>query len=92
MADILSTAVVLFFRIVEILILLRVVFSWFPLGRENRFVIFIHAITEPILSPIRNMIARSAFGKSMMFDFSPLLAYLLLGFAEYVILMIIARL
>lgn len=92
MAEILSAAVVLFFRIVEILILLRIIISWIPFRRENRFIIFIYTVTEPILSPIRNLIARSAFGKNLMFDFSPILAYLLLGFLEYVLLLIIDRL
>jgi len=92
MAEILSAAVVLFFRIVEILILLRIIISWIPFRRENRFIIFIYTVTEPILSPIRNLIARSAFGKNLMFDFSPILAYLLLGFLEYVLILIIDRL
>ncbi|NLM09560.1 MAG: YggT family protein [Clostridiaceae bacterium] len=92
MAEILSAAVVLFFRIVEILILLRIIISWIPFRRENRFIIFIYTVTEPILSPIRNLIARSAFGKNLMFDFSPILAYLLLGFLEYVFILIIDRL
>lgn len=92
MAQILSAAVVLFFRIIEVLILMRIVLSWLPLRRENGFIIFIHTVTEPVLSPIRNMIARSTFGKNLMFDFSPVLAYLLLGFVEYVLLLIIEKL
>lgn len=92
MAQILSAAIVLFFRITEILILLRVVLSWLPLRSDNRFAVFIYTITEPILSPLRNLIARSAFGKSLMFDFSPLLAYLLLGFVEYILLLIVDKL
>jgi len=91
MKDVLSAAIVLFFRIIEILILLRIVLSWLPIRRVNRFIIFIHTVTEPILSPIRNMIARSVFGKNLFFDFSPILAYLLLGFVEYVLLLIIDR-
>jgi len=91
MSQILSAAIVLFFRIIEILILLRIILSWLPL-RENRFTIFIHAVTEPILAPIRNMIARSSVGRNLMFDFSPLLAYLLLGFVEYILLLIVEKL
>lgn len=92
MAEILSAAVILFFRVIEILILLRIIFSWIPFRRENKFAIFIYSVTEPILSPIRNLIARSAFGKNLMFDFSPILAYLILGFIEHVLLLIIGKL
>lgn len=91
MANILSAAIVLFFRIIEVLILLRVIISFIPFGRENKFLLFIYTVTEPILSPIRNMLSRSAFGKNLMLDFSPVLAYLLLGFVEYLLLLIISR-
>lgn len=87
----LSSAVVIFFRVVEMLILLRIVLSWLPLKKGNMFIQFIYTVTEPILSPVRNLIARSSFGKNLMIDLSPILAYLLLGFVEYILLLLIAR-
>jgi len=92
MAEKLSAAVVLFFRVVEVLILLRIVMTWIPLRGSNKLIQFIYTVTEPIMSPVRKMIERSSFGKSLMFDFSPILAYVLLGFAEYLILLLIAKL
>lgn len=92
MAEKLSAAVVVFFRIVEFLILIRVLLTWLPIRKENVLVQFLYMVTEPILSPIRNLIARSAIGKNSMFDFSYILAYVLLGFLKNILLLLIARL
>ncbi|NLY18638.1 MAG: YggT family protein [Clostridiaceae bacterium] len=91
MTEKLRTAVVIFFRVIEILIFLRIILSWLPISKDNALFQFLYSVTEPILAPIRNLIARSSFGRNMMFDFSPVLAYLLLGFAERIIILIIAR-
>ncbi len=84
-------AVDIFFRIIEILIFVRIILSWIRL-KENALVVFVYSVTEPILAPIRNMISRSSFGKNMMFDFSPIIAYVLLGVIKQIIILIIARL
>ncbi len=91
MAVKLSAAVIIFFRVVEILILLRIILSWIPFKREYAIVRFVFSVTEPILAPIRNLIARSSVGKNMMFDFSPILAYIILGILQRIILMLIAK-
>ncbi len=87
----LRAAVSIFFRVIEILIFLRIIFSWLPIQRDNALVQFLYSVTELILAPIRALIARSSIGKNMMFDFSPILAYLLLRFAERIIILIIAK-
>lgn len=63
---------------IEIAIFVRVIISWLPISRDNRLIYFLYQITEPILAPIRSLISRSAFGKNMMFDFSPIVAFLLI--------------
>lgn len=91
MTEKLSMAVVIFFRAIETLIFLRIIFSWLPIQKNNALFQFLFSVTEPILAPIRNLIARSSFGKNMMFDFSPILAYVLLGFVQRIIILIIAK-
>lgn len=91
MAEKLRTAVVIFFRVTEILIFLRIIFSWLPIDKNNAIFQFLYSVTEPILAPIRNLIARSSFGRNLMIDFSPILAYLLLSFMERIIILLIAR-
>lgn len=74
------------FSIMEFAILARVIISWLPIPRENKLIQMLYTITEPILAPIRNLVARSAFGRNMMFDFSPIIAFLLLGIIKNIVL------
>lgn len=58
----------------QLVILARILLSWFdPTGR-SRFSAFIISTTEPLLAPIRRMLPRTG-----MFDFSPLLVMIVLG-------------
>lgn len=77
------------FSIVEFAILARVVISWLPIPRENNLIRMLYMVTEPILAPIRSMIERSSFGRNMMFDFSPIVAFLLIGIIRNIVLSII---
>ncbi|HAA24656.1 MAG TPA: YggT family protein [Ruminiclostridium sp.] len=92
MAAKIAVAVQIFFRVIEILILVRVILSWIPFRTQNAFVVFIHSVTEPILGPIRNLVSRSSFGKNLMFDVSPILAYVVLGVVRHIIILILAKL
>ncbi|MDI9482367.1 MAG: YggT family protein [Bacillota bacterium] len=87
-----AAAVQIFFRVIEILILVRIIMSWIPFRKQNAFIVFIHSVTEPILGPIRELVSRSSFGKNMMFDISPILAYVILGVIRHIILLILVRL
>lgn len=73
------TAIFLLLRFIEIAILARVVISWLPVSRDSQFIRLLYQITEPILAPIRRMIERSALGRNMMIDFSPIVAFLLIA-------------
>jgi len=76
-------------RIIEYAILARVIISWLPISKDNQLIRLLYQITEPILAPIRNIIARSAFGKNMFIDFSPIIAFLLIGVVRNVIVRIL---
>lgn len=56
----------------------RVILSWLPMPRENKFISILYQVTEPILSPIRNFLQNTALGRGGMMDFSPLIAFILL--------------
>lgn len=72
-------------RIVEYAILARVIISWLPISRDNPLIRLLYQITEPILAPIRSIIQRSAFGRNMILDFSPLIAFLLISLIRNII-------
>jgi YggT family protein len=54
---------------------IRILFSWTGFDPRNPIYSIVHEITEPILGPIRNMLPRT-----MMFDFSPMIASFILVF------------
>ena len=86
MKSILSQALGILFTVIEFAILARVLITWFPVPKENYLVRMLYQITEPILAPVRNIIQRSAMGKNMMFDFSPVIAFLLIGLIRNIVL------
>lgn len=64
-------------NLIEILIVVRILFSFLNIHGENLFTKFVYEITEPVLGPARDLIAR--FGiKTGIFDFSPLISILFL--------------
>lgn len=59
-------------EVLTLAIFIRVILSWF-LTRPNTLTIILDKITEPILAPLRRIIPRAG-----MFDFTPLVAIILL--------------
>ncbi len=57
------------------LIIARALLSWFPNAQNNQLVQILNQITDPIMQPLQRILPR--FG---MFDFSPLVAVLVLIF------------
>ncbi|SCX87064.1 YggT family protein [Alkaliphilus peptidifermentans] len=73
-------------RLVNLLILVRVLMTWINPSPRNPIVQFIFTVTEPVLSPIRHLIY-NVFGYSGMLDFSPILAIFVLNFLFYNVLL-----
>lgn len=71
-------ALILLFRIIDSLILVRVLLSFFPTLQLSKISYFIYQMTEPILAPCRAILDKLGLGMGM-FDFSPILAFLILG-------------
>lgn len=64
----------LFIGALWLLILGRVLMSWFDPSRSNQVSRFLIQATEPILAPVRRLLPQSG-----MFDFSALIVLLVLG-------------
>ena len=76
------------FRLLELLILIRVLLSWFGPGLTNPAVRFVYDFTELILGPIRRLLPSTG-----PVDFSPLIALLLLYLVEnWVVMPVLYRL
>lgn len=79
-----KVAVYYFVRVINMLILARVLMSWFVKDLRNPIAMFIYQITEPILSPIRDLLKKLGIGGTML-DFSPIVALLLIQFIANII-------
>ncbi len=54
-------------------VFIRIMLLWVGLDTRNLVVIFLHEITEPILSPIRRFMPRMG-----MLDLTPMMAFIIL--------------
>ena len=92
-AAILVRAIQIFTYILIALLLANVVLSWLRLRPNSPIVRFVYGLTEPILGPIRRLLAKSPLGgPGMPLDFSPLLAYLLIQFVSSLLVSLISSL
>ena len=66
-------AIFIVLRVLEFLIIARILLSWFRVDPYNPIIRFLYDITEPILAPIRNLLPPSG-----MMDLSPLVALVIL--------------
>ena len=60
-------------EVLTLVIIARVILSWFSPRPTNRLAIILYQVTEPFLAPLRRIIPRVG-----MFDFTPLAAIILL--------------
>lgn len=74
----------LLFRIIDSLILVRVLLTFFPTLQSSRISYFIYQMTEPILAPCRAILDKLGLGMGMI-DFSPILAFVILNILQNLI-------
>lgn len=68
-------------RIIDSLILVRVLLSFFPTLQYSKVSNFIYQMTEPIMAPCRAILDKLGLGMGMI-DFSPILAFILLSIMQ----------
>jgi YggT family protein len=69
------------FNILKVALIVRVISSWLPISPYSGWIRWSYALSEPFLAPLRRVVP--AFGG---FDFTPILAYFILGFLESLLL------
>ena len=80
----LKIAMFRFVDLLEFLILLRIILSLIIRDYNNSFMEILYRVTEPILNPMRELINKTGIDTGM-FDFSPILAFLLLGVVRTIV-------
>jgi len=67
-------------EVFTLLIIARAIMSWFSPRPTNILAVILYRITEPFLAPLRRIVPRAG-----MFDFTPLVAIVLLQLIWYLI-------
>lgn len=80
-------AIYLFFNFLEAAILADVILSWIMPGKRNALIDLLHVFTDPFMIPGRKIQEKIAPG--LMIDFSPIIALILIGIIERIILTIL---
>ncbi len=66
-----------FISVIMFLMFARAILSWFVRDLSNPIVRFLFEVTEPLISPIRNLLQKMGLGGGMI-DFSFIVTYLIL--------------
>ncbi|QXM05845.1 YggT family protein [Crassaminicella indica] len=74
-----------FFRVLDFLIIARILMSWLNPNPYSTIPKLIYQLTEPILAPFRNLLFRFGLGRGMI-DFSPIIAVIFLDFIRNIII------
>ncbi|KRQ86560.1 YGGT family protein [Caloramator mitchellensis] len=80
-------AVNLFIDLLEWLIFIQVIASWFPQIRRNQIFRYIDLIVEPVMAPFRSI--QFKLMPNTMIDFSPIFAYIALEFIRRILVNIL---
>lgn len=75
-------------RVINILVLARIVLEWVSPNPKNQINQFVYGVTEPILAPTRNLI-NNVFGYKGIIDFSPILSIFIIDIIYRVILSVL---
>ena len=77
-----QTVIFSIFQIIKFLIIARVFLSWVPININKKVKQLIYELTEPLMSPFRNLIPAHKIGV----DLSPILILLLLQLLQSILI------
>ncbi|MGN1014658.1 MAG: YggT family protein [Butyricicoccus sp.] len=69
-------------RLMEFLLVVRALVSWFPQVQQSQLGDFVYTVTEPLVRPCRELLSRIQALRSMPIDFSALMAFVILEVLE----------
>lgn len=90
MSQLLISGLNVFFQLLEWVIFIRIILSWFPLPRNFPIVGILHMLTDPVLLPVKKMLGNSPIAGSL--DFSPIIALFFLRIIKSILISLVAYL
>ncbi|MEA4824864.1 MAG: YggT family protein [Clostridiaceae bacterium] len=77
--QLITTIAALLLRLIEVLLFLRAILSWFPLRADSPVIQFVTVTTEPLLMPVRMLLYRVFPGlRRFPFDISFIIVFILI--------------
>ncbi|HOE57131.1 MAG TPA: YggT family protein [Bacillota bacterium] len=77
MKSVLVKTITYFFDFLNLMILIRVFLSWFSFKQENKLIILVYQLTDPVLEPTRKLTSKLGLNTGMI-DFTPVISLLVL--------------
>lgn len=77
MKIVLATTVSYFFEFLNLMILIRVFLSWFNYNPNNKLIVLVYQLTDPVLEPFKKLTSKLGLGSGNI-DFSPIISLLFL--------------
>ena len=74
---VLATTVSYFFEFLNLMILIRVFLSWFKYNPNNKLIMLVFQLTDPVLEPFKKLSSKLGLNSGMI-DFSPIISLLFL--------------
>ena len=71
--------------VIQILMVVRALLSWFPSANENKFGNIVYQLTEPIIVPFRRLVSRSSIANASMIDIAFIVTILVLEILKGII-------
>ncbi len=72
----------LLLSVIQLLMTVRAIISWFPISDDNAFVHFLYGATEPFIIPVRGFLDHFGLFRDMPIDISFLITFFLLSFLQ----------
>ena len=79
---IIETAVLIFLSALEIAFLLRAILSWFMTEEDSKIALFLVAVTEPVIIPVRLLFEKFGWGEGIPIDLPFIVTYLIISLLE----------
>lgn len=83
MSSLIFNSLYVFFLVLEIILFIYIISTWFPLSPKVRE--FFTTLLGPILEPIRYLLEHSIF-KTRTIDLSPIIAFVILSYLQQLFL------
>ena len=79
---IIASTVYAFIGVLQFIMLIRAVLSWFPGAQDSAISQFCTLVTEPFIAPVRFLLSNFSFTQGLPFDLSFFVTFILLSLLE----------